>query len=181
MLTAGLKAELVTCAAFHGTSRTAAERIAKDGFRPSNNDYDWLGDGIYFFQDAPLHAREFAEKKFREPVAVIRATIVLKDCIDLLDIGWWEALRSAYQELERKILETGGRLPRQTARLHRLDGAIVNYCVETLRLNGGMTGAVRAAFTEAEPLFEGSAICSRSHVQIAIRDPALIQDLDVIF
>jgi hypothetical protein len=35
---------------YHGTSQTKAANILKYGFLASDNDYDWLGTGIYFFQ-----------------------------------------------------------------------------------------------------------------------------------
>ncbi|HEU4883856.1 MAG TPA: hypothetical protein VFT45_16470 [Longimicrobium sp.] len=46
---------------YHGTSAEAARRILSSGFEISRNEYDWLGDGAYFFQDAPLRAREWAK------------------------------------------------------------------------------------------------------------------------
>jgi len=42
---------------YHGTSATHAAGILRDGFRPSGNDYDCLGDGVYFFEDGPAQAR----------------------------------------------------------------------------------------------------------------------------
>ena len=39
--------ELIT--GYHGTSRTAALSILKNGFRKSTGDKQWLGDGVYFF------------------------------------------------------------------------------------------------------------------------------------
>ncbi len=45
---------------YHGTSQTKAASILINGFRASDNDYDWLGTGIYFFQDAPLRAKQWA-------------------------------------------------------------------------------------------------------------------------
>jgi hypothetical protein len=35
---------------YHGTSREKANTILSEGFRVSDNDYDWLGKGVYFFQ-----------------------------------------------------------------------------------------------------------------------------------
>ncbi|HEU0302829.1 MAG TPA: hypothetical protein VFR37_25430 [Longimicrobium sp.] len=43
---------------FRGTSVQPARRILSTGFEPSRNEYDWLGDGAYFFQDAPARALE---------------------------------------------------------------------------------------------------------------------------
>lgn len=61
---------------FHGTSTRAAERILASGFQISRNEYDWLGDGAYFFQDAPERALEWARARFGDEVAVIGAEII---------------------------------------------------------------------------------------------------------
>ena len=45
---------------YHGTSKTKAMNIQSNGFVASDNDYDWLGTGIYFFQDAPIRAKQWA-------------------------------------------------------------------------------------------------------------------------
>ena len=39
----------------------AAIEIIESGFKPSNNDYDWLGEGVYFWQDAPIRAKQWAQ------------------------------------------------------------------------------------------------------------------------
>jgi hypothetical protein len=39
----------LTVYGYHGTSQTKAANILKHGFLASDNDYDWLGTGIYFF------------------------------------------------------------------------------------------------------------------------------------
>jgi hypothetical protein len=36
--------------------------LAGTAFKPSNNDYDWLGPGIYFWEANPLRGLEFAEE-----------------------------------------------------------------------------------------------------------------------
>ena len=73
---------------YHGTSQTKAANILKHGFRASDNDYDWLDTGIYFFQDAPLRARQWATQQYPDNPAVILSLIRLDNCIDLFDIGW---------------------------------------------------------------------------------------------
>ena len=62
---------------FHGTSTGAAQRILSTAFEASRNDYDWLGDGVYFFQDAPARALEWARQRFGEDAAVLGAEIDL--------------------------------------------------------------------------------------------------------
>src|SRR5579863_9508112 len=49
---------------YHGTSATHAEVIVREGlFQPSENDYDWLGHGIYFWEEAPCRAWRWARRK----------------------------------------------------------------------------------------------------------------------
>ncbi len=65
---------------FHGCEREVFEKGVFYGepMRISNNTYDWLGNGIYFWEQNYLRAYEWAEKspKIKEP-AVIGAVIGL--------------------------------------------------------------------------------------------------------
>lgn len=103
--------ETITTTGFHGTSSNDVEKILSEGFKPSINEYDWLGDGVYFFQDAPERAWEWARKIHRENAAVIGANIRLEDCIDLLDMRWTSVLSEMYDEFLKRVKLTGVSLP----------------------------------------------------------------------
>ncbi len=165
---------------YHGTSVRAARSILRRGFRLSRNEYDWLGDGVYFFQDAPARARDWATVGFGSDAAVIRSVIRLEDCMDLLDIEWFEVLSAAYTSLLAAAEEARQPLPRQTRGAHRIDRQLINYAVETLEQGGFTIRAVRAAFTEGRPLYPGSALFDRAHVQIAVRDLSIIEDSRIV-
>ena len=160
---------------YHGTSAEAAERILAAGFEPSRNEYDWLGDGAYFFQDAPVRAMEWARQRFGPDAAVIGAEIDLDSCIDLLDIPWHIQVARAYRRYRGGLEKNGQLLPRQSAGAHRLDRSVMNYLIDRLEAGGRAVTSVRAAFAEGEPAFPGSALLNRSHVQIAVRNSAVIQ------
>ncbi|OKH21752.1 hypothetical protein NIES593_15125 [Hydrococcus rivularis NIES-593] len=83
----------------HGMSRAAALTILSDGFRHSDNDYDWLGTGVYFFQDAPLRAMQWATEQHPNNPAVICSLIRLENCIDLLDINWFPIIKRMSEKL----------------------------------------------------------------------------------
>jgi hypothetical protein len=85
---------------YHGTSQTKAMSILKHGFLPSDNDYDWLGTGIYFFQDAPIRAKQWAIEQHPNEPAVICCLIQLENCIDLFDVKWFPLLKNAYNLFE---------------------------------------------------------------------------------
>lgn len=159
---------------FHGTSEEAAQRILASGFEISRNEYDWLGDGAYFFQDVQARALEWARDRFGPQAAVVGAEINLDDCMDLLNARWHDVIRQAYSDLVHGIDVDHQFLPRQTSGAHRLDRAVLNRTVAVLQERGITVRAVRGAFIEGEPLFPGSALWSQAHIQIAVRDPAAI-------
>jgi len=96
---------------FHGTSQALAESVLATGFHISQNEYDWLGDGIYFFQDAPQRARQWAEKKYASSPAVLSADITLEDCIDLLDTQWFNLISDSYNSFLDLLKRAGMELP----------------------------------------------------------------------
>ena len=69
----------------HGTSATRAAVILRDGFRPSDNDYDCLGDGVYFFEDGAAEAGAWATRAHPSEPAVVQADVRLENCMDLKD------------------------------------------------------------------------------------------------
>lgn len=51
---------------FHGCDEKVGESILKTPgahIHPSDNAWDWLGAGIYFWENDPVRAYEFAEMK----------------------------------------------------------------------------------------------------------------------
>lgn len=159
---------------FHGTSAAAARRILSSGFEISRNDYDWLGDGAYFFQDAPLRALEWARHRHGDNAAVIGAEVDLGDCVDLFNPKWHDVVRESYLDLIARLNASERPLPRQTRGAHRLDREVINRMAAVLESRGVAVRVVRAAFVEGEPLFPGSALWNRAHVQLAVRDRAAI-------
>ena len=90
--------EPIVVTGYHGTSVEAAERILTEGFKPSQNQWEWLGHGVYFWQDAPLRAYEWGREWLKRrgydgPVAVVAAEILLVDFMDLLDQQGMRLLR----------------------------------------------------------------------------------------
>ena len=48
---------------FHGYDKTVTEKVfsGEAELKSSDNDYDWLGHGIYFWENNPERALEFAQ------------------------------------------------------------------------------------------------------------------------
>ena len=162
---------------FHGPSRIAANCILKEGYVVSSNEYDWLGDGVYFFLDAPIRASELAKARYGDEFAVVESRIQLADCMDLLDIKWASILSDAYNQFIGRVKKLNVPVPRQTEGAHRLDREVINYCIGLLKENGILIKCVRAAFSECRPVFPNSALFDRAHVQIAVRDLSIIKNI----
>ncbi len=159
---------------YHGTEQALADTILRDGFIPSTARGDWLGQGIYFWQDAPLRAWEWARTQYGPNIAVIRARIRLDDCIDLLDIHWEGQMRRQFQALGREYQQAGKPPPTQRTGYHVLDKELIDRTVRYYATKGIAIRCVRAAFVEGTPMFPTSALYDRAHVQIAVIDPQLI-------
>lgn len=173
---------------YHGTLETNVPGILDYGFQVKENHWDWLGHGIYFWQDAPHRAREWGRfwGKKGARIAVLKARIVLTDCVDLLDIAWDATIREQADAFTDKIARQKDvslrnyRRGKQKGR-HELDCAFFEYLHGILSEVGSPFRCVRAAVTEGDPILEDSPICYRSHVQIAVRDSTLIQEVEVIY
>jgi len=144
---------------------------------PSTRAYDWLGEGFYFWEYAPYRALEWAEQKCEQEggvPAVIRATIKLGRCLNLLDIEHIPGLSGMYAS----YVETAGaeRILRNTERgAHFLDREIIDgYCRAVARRADDTLPTVRGSFAEGAPIYPGSKILQKAHTQIAVRDTTCI-------
>lgn len=87
---------------FHGCEKSEQEKLISDAsyLRASNESFDWLGHGMYFWENNPRRGLLWAEQKMKagtlkEP-AVIGAVIDLGRCLDLLDSRNIELLKICY-------------------------------------------------------------------------------------
>lgn len=176
---------------YHGTTRDTAEKLASGefSFKDSTNEGDWLGRGVYFFQDAPGRAARWARLITPgHPIGVVQAEIELTDCLDLLDHWWFDALRATYGAFSRTgaassqeelFVQAGqARLP-STGKLFAnfRDRDFIDYYVERSAVMGGPEfNSVRSPFLWGFGLFRESFVFSRSHIQIAVRNPSMISN-----
>jgi len=165
-------------------------------FVSEHSDDHWLGNGLYFFQDAPYRAWEWTEtylpgrKKVQAETAVVRAVIEVnkRELIDLLDIQWMEVIKREYQYQLKAYKEIQNSAPKQQSIMsqlqtknkvisapHRLDCDIIDSTVRLLKSRGLNIRATRAAFIEGEALFKNAHLYDRAHVQIVVHDYSIIK------
>jgi hypothetical protein len=154
---------------YHGTSARHAEVIVREGvFQRSENDYDWLGHGIYFWEEAPCRAWRWARQKFGPTAAAVQATVRLGRCLDLTDIRYTEAVRRAFDGLREAYAAKKMVLPANRGKARLLDCLVINYVAVYVFPE---CETVRAPFLEGAPIFDGSALLSESHIQVVVRKP----------
>jgi hypothetical protein len=172
-----------TVVGYHGCTRETAERVvAGEPFVPSTRRYDWLGVGIYFWEYGPFRAREWAENRFGADAAVLEATLRLGRCLNLMDVEHHANFARAYETTLDEMNQQKAALPENTENgRHYRDRQVVEvYCRLVAEESGTGYQTVRACFPEGEPLFPGSRLLSRTHVQIAVRDRRCITRLRLV-
>jgi hypothetical protein len=160
---------------YHGCEPAFAEALVRGEvgvaeWKTSENTYDWLGHGIYFWEFAPERAREWGGKG-----GVVGAVIQLGRCLDLTDVRYTTLLGTSFENV-RKLHESEGRsMPENKGKRRDLDCLVINTAL-SLRQEGGepVFQTVRGVFLEGDPAFPGSGILQESHIQFMVRDRACI-------
>ena len=170
---------------YHGCDQDVGERLlAGTAFNPSDNDYDWLGPGIYFWEANPQRGYEFAaEVAYRRGSGivtpfVIGAVIDLGMCLDLTTSIGLDWVRGAHQSLVEVHQDSGSLMPvnSEDQLRRKLDCAVIRR-LHTI-LDGKQLPSIdtiKAVFTEGPPVYPGSGFREKTHIQIAVRNPACIK------
>lgn len=173
---------------FHGCEKHVAFEILNNPDKHldfSDNEEDWLGPGIYFWEGNVRRAWEWAVGKqqrgrIHDPF-VLGAVIDLKRCFDLFDRAAADELRVAYDTLitaytnaSTTIPVNGGRGPDKPAR--KLDCAVFKS-LHQMRKNQGTVSidSIRGAFLEGDLLYDGAGFLTHTHIQLCIRNPECIK------
>ncbi|MGH9444695.1 MAG: hypothetical protein ACRD3O_03060 [Terriglobia bacterium] len=102
---------------YHGCDRETGERLLlNESFQASENDYDWLGSGIYFWEANPDRALAWAHERADrilkkegrnvEPF-VVGAVIDPGFCLDLVSSNGIQAIEEAYGSFRSIVAASG--------------------------------------------------------------------------
>lgn len=159
-----------------------AERLLKgEPFQLSQNEYDWLGEGVYFWEANPLRGLEFAREASRrkspnllvKTPAVIGAVIDLGNCLDLTSSTGLDSLKDAFHSLKEMTASVGSALPvnHPERLMNNLDCAVINT-LHGLRKQKKLSefDSVKGIFIEGAPIYPGSEFRVKNHIQVAVRN-----------
>ena len=177
---------------YHGCSKEVGLKALTEGasLMPSNEDFDWLGPGIYFWEADPKRAFEWAEGKvdrgsYEDPF-VIGAIIDLGHCLDLMQRENIELLTSSHDALARLCEAAKTELPKNKDpkklgdgdRLLRfLDCAVIRHLHSAIDAENKRSGGtspfkpfdtVRGLFVEGKAAYKGGSFFTKTHTQIAV-------------
>jgi hypothetical protein len=169
--------------AYHGcTIETARALLGGSPFAPSNNKYDWLGGGVYFWEGDSVRAYEWAkEYKGEKDASVVGAAIELGDCLDLTTRRGTIAVEAAFKDFEARMKQSGEPLPENKdpkddshasgdLSLRFLDRAVITHLQKNMNAAGIKDyDTLRALFPEGDELYQGAGFLKKTHVQIAVR------------
>jgi len=186
---------------FHGCDKNIFDLVVKGGkaLNSSENDYDWLGHGIYFWEGSHRRALDWAKsnKNIKNP-AVIGAFIKLGNCIDLLDSEHTEQVKAAYEILKLEFKTLGKKLPENRVvqnnisfvrqldcqvilRLQRLNNELIAKELHIYDMAGqakrkiqnhpDFIDSVRGMFPEGSELYSGAGFRDKNHIQLCVVNP----------
>ncbi|OHD55010.1 MAG: hypothetical protein A2Y33_03325 [Spirochaetes bacterium GWF1_51_8] len=178
--------------AFHGCDESVKQKVlnSKERLNHSKNDYDWLGHGIYFWENDPERAIEYAELLAKHPErtkgritqpAVIGAVIDLGRCLNLVESHSLKIVKEAFVNLKQKMYEYHKELPNNQAvqgktdlLLRELDCLVFEYIHENNSIHQEFD-SVRGVFWEGEELYPSAGFKEKNHIQICVRNPNCIK------
>ncbi|MBC5836729.1 hypothetical protein [Flavobacterium muglaense] len=180
---------------FHGCDKEIRDRIVSEkGFilKPSENIYDWLGNGVYFWENNHERALKFAQELMENPPkgkenlikepAVLGVIIDLGYCLDLMDSKFLEILKISYNFLCKSHQDYDTKLPvnvrNEKGELLRrnLDCAVIQSVHElNKKMNKPDYDSVRGVFFEGDDLYANAGFKEKNHIQIAIRNQNCIK------
>lgn len=179
---------------FHGCDESVRNDIVtrKTPFKPSNNAYDWLGNGMYFWENNIKRAHDWAVNSMKNPQnsrqkitnpSVLGAVISLGHCLDLLDSDFIQELQMAYSVLQDNRIKAGVPVEQNKCgkdsneRLIRVLDCAVIETLHTMRAEMAEQpyDSVRAVFFEGKEAYPSAGFMEKNHIQICIRNPNCIK------
>ena len=175
---------------YHGYLEERFSDYDSDKFHFSTHNGNWLGTGLYFFQDAPFYARGWAKFITRRKLTsnkktirfrVMKARVKLDNCLCFCG----KPAQSLFLRI-RRIYDTylnkmGCKIENEET-YHFLDNSIVETICQLASNLGFEIKSVRGAFPSGKDLSYTGLLKDMTHIQFTLREGYnnLIQDIEII-
>lgn len=170
---------------FHGCSQETYKNVLYNHqpLKKSDNKYDWLGNGIYFWENSYQRAYDWALVRYKGEAAVLGAVIDMGLCLNLTDYNSTDILKQGYEMLKMKCDILGIDLPenkqgrsKTDLLLRDLDCAVIQQIHEYNEVNGKTPyDSVRGVFTEGKEIYPNAGFVEKTHIQLCIINPNCIK------
>lgn len=167
---------------YHGCEKQMAQDVLLNRARlsQSKNKYDWLGSGIYFWENDPVRALEFATeiKKCKEPF-VLGAIFDLGYCLDLTCRDSLKMLNLVWENVVKPTYETGCIRENKPGKKGETGELVLRfldcYVIEAVHkynsdANLEEYDSVRGAFWEGDQIYPTAGFLTKNHIQICLRN-----------
>lgn len=172
---------------FHGTEKSLVDEVVAgktNHLKKSDGKYEWLGHGIYFWENDPQRGLEWAQSgnaknEIKKP-DVAGAIIDLGLCLDLTTRMGLDEVAEAYATLHASYDRAKELLPPNTGGKDQFKRELDCQVIQALHLYRKDNklppyDSVRALFPEDAPLYEGAGFRIRNHIQLAIINTSCIK------
>ena len=162
---------------------------SQSNLKKSENSYDWLGSGIYFWENNPERALNYVKElksagrnNIEEPY-VVGAVIDLGYCLNLLESKSLRLLNENYSRLAVLYAEAGLALPSnhtvkgcEDLLLRHLDCQVIETMHQFREeCHEQPFDSVRGVFWEGQELYPGAGFKEKNHIQMCVRNPNCIK------
>lgn len=165
---------------YHGCDKSTFDKLIynKGKLAKSTNEYDWLGNGVYFWENDSTRALEWAQNKVNsgkyKEAAVVGAVIDLGTCLNLHTRFGIQMLEMSYKQLERIIKmsninntlkDNGG-----FSLVRTLDCKVIENIHENLKNEKFSYDSVLGIFQEGKEIYPNAGFREKTHIQICVRN-----------
>lgn len=149
--------------AYHGCSKEIANRIidqSRESLEESDNAYDWLGRGVYFWENDPVRALQWAKERYADNAAAIGAVIDLGLCLNMTDQSSIRLVSYMFQTLQKTQYQKMKTYQNKGKR-RNLDCFVINTLYQFLLTRKTPFDTSRAIFYEDSPIYETSGFLKK--------------------
>lgn len=157
---------------FHGTTREYADIILRtNNFIASTDEEEWLGNGVYFFEDDVFQAYDYCvkAKKYAE-YAILKSHIEAEIVLDLINKKTFKEFNDFAKRLQNRYLKRKDGKPRRL-----INAVVLNFLYELKPYD-----MVRAAFPVPPGYTAPRTNVTQMQIQLCVNNKSCIKTIEEV-